>query len=240
MLEINLLPEDRRPDDTIEPERLAIMVAGVLVAGVLGVVIAYYYLVAIPVMKDEIKNRESDIKRLKDQKAEIDKIIAQIETLNKKVQTLDTLTRSRVRYGRLFEVFSNAVPAEGLWLKTMNIQPEAGAVSPGGGKRYVISMTGYAVGSDAMDRRNRLAEFLTKLEDLFVKNTSQVDPKTGVHKFLQAKFNPPRLVATNLITLPVPPAADLEVLKDAVLPKQGLDFSMTISFELAPAQQPGT
>src|SRR3954463_10867667 len=110
MIEINLLPEEMRQTEGTPPARLAVIIVGVAIACVIGFFITKYYVVEIPKMVNEIKNREVEIKELQVKKDAINKIIAEIEVLNTKVQTLDKLIMSRLRFARLLDRLCDSVP----------------------------------------------------------------------------------------------------------------------------------
>jgi len=238
MIEINLLPEELRQTEGTPPARLAAIIVGVVVACGIGVMIGKRYLVDIPVMQSEIKNRESEITNLKKKEQDVKNTIAQIETLKAKVATLDNLIQSRIRYSRLLDRLCDAVP-DGVWFKSFNVLPDNAPPPPGtlpGGKRYMISLTGYTTGKDALEQNARLTTLMNNLDNWF--RVVDVDPKTGINRRLGARFKQPHLIGANWGPVPQPVEKDPKVLKALDAPKDGLDFSMTLGFEL-PQKPPG-
>lgn len=243
MIEINLLPEEMRQAEGTPPARFAVIIAGVVLASGIGVITGKYYLVDIPSMKTEIKNRDLEIAALRQREQNVKDTIAKIETLKQKVATLDNLIQSRLRYARLLDYLCNTVP-EGVWFRSFNMQPDNTPPGPGslpGAKRYMISLTGYTTGGSgataALEQRNRLKDLMDKLEYWF--REVSVDSKTGINGFVGGKFNRPKLVSTVVTSVPQPNERDPKILKALDPPKDGLDFSMTLSFEL-PMKLPGT
>ncbi len=231
MIEINLLPEEMRQTEGTPPARLAVIIVGVAIACLTGFFITKYYVFKIPEMITEIKNREVEIKGLQVKKDEINKVIAEIEVLNTKVQTLDKLIMSRLRYARLLDRLCDAVPAEGAWFRSFNVTGDAGGGGGGPqiGKRYQINLTGYAVGNTDLDRNQKLAELLMNLERQF--RERDVD-KRGINTFLNARFDRPKLIGKTESGLPVPTDPDPKVVAALKAPKVGLDWVMTMTFEL--------
>lgn len=236
MIEINLLPVELRQVEGTPPARLGAILGGIAVAGVLVALVIKFYLVDIPAINLEIKNRDSEIANLQERKKAVEGVIAQIETLQKKVKTLDNLIQSRVRFARLLDTLTNSMPKEGVWFRTFSIQPIAGGGGGlgAGGKKYQINLQGYTTAPSELDRRALLTELINNMEDRF--RVQDVDPKTGISNFLGVKFDRPRLIGfTEISGVPdLPTDTDPKIVR-ALKPrmsKVGLDFSMTLSFEL--------
>ena len=155
-------------------------------------------------------------------------------------KVLSNLVKSRLLYARLLDRLCNAMP-EDVWFKSFNVQtdnaPPPMDLTPGpNAKRYMISLTGFATASTASNpaqARNeeniRLAELMNKLKKWFCEDG--VDDNQ-VSIFLGARFRAPRLITATVMTLPTPLETDPAMLKALDAPKEGLDFSMTMSFEL--------
>ena len=233
MIEINLLPEEMRQAEGTPPARLAVIIVGVAIACVTSFFITKYYVVEIPKMLGEIKNREVEIADLKKRKDAIDKITAEIEELKTKVQTLDKLIQSRVRFARVLDRLCDAVPPEGAWFRSFNVMVDsspAPVTGPSLGKRYMINLNGYTVGNTDVDRVQKLADLMMSLEKQF--RERDVD-KRGINMFLNARFDRPRLINRNFVSsIPPPIETDPKVLKALKPPKEGIDFVMSMSFEL--------
>lgn len=232
MIEINLLPEEMRKAEGTPPARLAVILVGVAMACVTGFFITKYYVVEIPKMVSEIKNREVEIEDLKKRKAAVEKIIADIDALKQKVQTLDKLIQSRVRFARVLDRLCDAVP-EGAWFRSFNVGPDTSPAAAGiaMGKRYMINLNGFTVGNTDVDRVQKLSDLMLNLEKQF--RERDVD-KRGINMFLNAKFDRPRLIKRDFVkSIPtLPPDTDPKILKALRPPTEGIDFVMTLSFEL--------
>jgi len=242
MIEINLLPVELRQVEGTPPARLGAILGGIAIAGVLVAFVIKFYIVDIPAMKLEITNREAEIKNLEERKKSVEAVIAQIDTLKAKVKTLDNLIQSRVRFARLLDTLTNSMPKDGVWFRTFSIQPIGGGGGGlgGSGKRYQINLQGFTTAPSELDRRALLTELINNMEDRF--RVQDVDPKTGISNFLGVKFDRPRLIGfTEVTSIPELPAETdpkiLRVMKPK-MSKVGLDFSMTLSFEL-PAPKEG-
>jgi hypothetical protein len=244
MIEINLLPEDLRQTEGTPIARLAAIMASVVVACGLGVLIAFYYMVYIPRIKDDIKQREADIVNLKQRKEEVDAIEAQIAKLKEKVAALDNLNQSRMRYGRLLNKLCDSMP-EGVWFKGFSVTTDAagGGGPGGGGKRYMITLQGTVTGATPVEMDKRITELVNGMvrEFSIVREEwkgppgATPPPLYGYSKELGAKFFRPEISSIQFINLPVPDLKP-EVIKAINPPTTGLDFSMTFGFEMPPAK----
>jgi Tfp pilus assembly protein PilN len=232
MIEINLLPEDLRQTEGTPPARLFTIIGGVVVSCVLGVFISQYYFVKIPNMKVEIQNRKTEIEDLKKQEIAVNETIKKIATIKAKVATLETLIHSRIRYARLLDRLCDAMP-DGAWFRTFTVQKDTTGGSGGGrGDRYQINVSGYTLGNTDYDKAQKLAELMNSLEYHFMK--VDCDPKTGINKFCNAKFERPNLLSRQHGTLPAPTNKDPRVLKELekIAPKEAFEFVMTLKFEV--------
>ncbi|HYG74080.1 MAG TPA: hypothetical protein VEK08_03665 [Planctomycetota bacterium] len=234
MIEINLLPEEMRQTEGTPPARLATILVGVVAATVISFFVAKFWLVEIPNMKGEIKNRKVEIEALKKRKEEVEKTIAAIDALKQKVDTLDKLIQSRVRFARILDRLCDAVPPDGAWFRSFNVVADNTASSglPGAGKRYKINLSGYTTGETDLDQAQRLFDLMTRLEKEF--RERDVDAKTGVNMFLSAKFDRVTLVNRGATTIPAPQLNDKEkkLLKALKIPTNGMDFVLTMGFEM--------
>ena len=244
MIEINLLPEDLRQAEGTPIARLAAIMASVVVACGLGVLISFYYMVYIPRIKDDIKQREADIVNLKQRKEEVDQIETQIAKLKEKVAALDNLNQSRMRYGRLLNKLCDSMP-DGVWFKGFSVTTDnAGGGAPGGGKRYLITLQGTVTGATPVEMDHRLTDLVNGMVREFsvVKEEwkgppgATAPPLYGFSKELGAKFFRPEISSISYISLP-PLDLKPELIKAINPPTQGLDFSMTFGFEMPPAKQ---
>lgn len=243
MIEINLLPVELRQVESTPPARLGSILGGIAVACVLSFFVIKYYFIDIPAIRLEIKNRETEIANLQERKKAVEAVIAQIDTLKKKVKTLDDLIQSRVRFARVLDSLANAMPKEGVWFRTFSIQPLAAVGAPGlggGGKKYQINLQGFTTAPSEQERRTLLTELINNIETRF--RVEDVDPKTGVSNFLGVKFDRPRLIGfVEMNALPELPQGTDPKIVAALKPrttKQALDFSMTLSFELPAPKEP--
>jgi len=240
MIEINLLPEEHRQAEGTPPARFFAIIAGVVVACGIGFWIGKFYLVDIPTMKTEIAIRDKEIEALKVRQEKMKIVEEELRKSKDKATTLNDLIHSRIMYGRLLSYLMKAVP-DGVWFRSFNVLPDNGPppadLTPlPNAKRYMISLTGYTTakvesfGPEARkDQDDRLAELMNNLKSWFCDNG--VDDKQ-ISIFLGARFRQPRLISKTVTTLPTPMETDAEVLKALAAPKEGLEFSMTMSFEL--------
>ncbi|MGD0092183.1 MAG: hypothetical protein ABSE73_19890 [Planctomycetota bacterium] len=236
MIEINLLPEELRRTEGTPPGRLAVILGGVLLACGIGILIAKIQINDIPTMKDNIKVCELAIKKDTEKKQEIEANRVKINEFEEKNKVLNNLMQSRIRYARLLYTLAKTVP-EGAWFKSFNVSADSGVTPPDvlpGAKRFMIALTGFTTspqrGNPAQARRDEqesLVALMNNLESAFC----TVDKNTKVNTFLGARFRPPKVPQRQVAALPPPPTAD-PGLKAAELPKEGLDFSLTMSFEL--------
>ena len=252
MIEINLLPEDLRQAEGTPLPRLVAIMASVVVACGLGVLCAFYYMVYIPRAKQEIAQRDEDIKGLKVRKAEVDAIDAQIAVLIEKVAALDNLNQGRMRYGRLLDKLTNTVP-EGVWYTSFGVGPDANplpaGVVAGGGKRYMIALAGISTGTSEVEKdkkitetfANIMREFSVAKEEWHGKPGETPPPLYGYSKELGAKFYRPELKDITTTTVPVPQGPDWkpEVVKQVNIPKDGLSFRLELHFEMPPPKTGG-
>jgi Tfp pilus assembly protein PilN len=242
MIEINLLPEELRRTEGTPPTRLAAIFLSVAVACSIGALIVSYYFVKIPGKKQDIATARSEIDSLEKRKAEVEKTREQINNLEAKVKQLDNLTHSRLRYARLLHRLCNAVTqTDGAWLRTFNID-DAGQTAPNAGRRYNVTITGYACGSTPLEMDSKLIEFVGKLRSEFEvapdKEFQGEAPagNVGWCRFINARFYPPVLIAKAKTGLNAPSDIDARVLKQMHVPTTALDFQMTMVFELPPMQ----
>jgi len=244
MIEINLLPEEMRKTEGTPPARMLAIMGSVVAVCALGFFIGQYHFVKIPKIELDIKTVDTDIERLKLEKAELDKINADIGTLEAKVAALDNLQQSRVRYARLLDRLCNSVP-DNVWFRTFTIGNDNQPAAPGGGRRYMISLSGYAAGSTKLEMDRKIIELLNNMKREFSVRPEGPPPANapadyGWNKFINAKFDAPNLLRTTFMKdLPAPPGdLDEKIRKSIDVPRQGLDFTMTFSFEM-PAPKTG-
>jgi len=245
MIEINLLPEELRQAEGTPPARFGAIIAGVVLACAIGFWIGKYYLVDIPGMRTDIQIIDGEIAALKQRKEKIKVMEDELNKNNQKATTLNNLIHSRIRYARLLNYLCNAVP-DGVWFKSFNVQTDNSPLPSDlpplpGAKRYMISLTGYTTASSSgnpaqarKEENDRLAELMNNLAHWFCEDG--VD-KDRVSIFLGARFRAPRLIAATVTNLPPPVETDPLVLKALDAPKEGLEYSMTLSFELPQQSQ---
>jgi hypothetical protein len=240
MIEINLLPEELRQAEGTPPARFGAIIGGVVLACGFGFWIGKYYLVDIPGMKSDMEVVDREIAAKKKQKEKMQTMKDEIEKNDQKAKTLNNLIHSRIRYARLLNYLCKAVP-DNVWFKSFNVQadtspPPTDLTPLPNAKRYMISLTGFATastGSSPGQARNeenvKLAELMNNLKKWFCEDG--VD-ENQVSIFLGARFRQPRLITATVTTLPAPLETDPVMLKALDAPKEGLEFSMTLSFEL--------
>jgi hypothetical protein len=179
--------------------------------------------------------KENLLKRQK----EVDEITAQIEIYNKKIQDLDDLNLSRVRFARLFDRMTNAVP-EGVWFRSFSVNPDASIslrYAPAG-RRYVITMSGNAIGATPQERDHKITELLSNLEKQFnipPENAPVPNPPPedfGFCKFIGARFERPRPSGITTGTLTPLSGIDPKLVVQINPPKEGADFSVQVVFDM--------
>lgn len=240
MIEINLLPEELRQAEGTPPARFGTIIAGVVLACAIGFWIGKYYLVDIPGKNTDIQVVDAEIASRQQQKKKMNEIADELKKNEQKNTTLSNLIHSRIRYARLLSYLCNAVP-DNVWFKSFNVAsdntPAPADLPPlPGAKRYMISLTGYATASPGVNAAQAREEEDHKLADL-MNNLKHWFCEDGVDKdqvsiFLGARFRQPRLITTSVTTLPPPAETDPVILKALEPPKEGLEFTMSLSFEL--------
>lgn len=245
MIEINLLPEDIRTTEGTPPKRFALYIGFLMLILLMGFYIVQIKTVAIPNMVTRINRTKVEIEQLKKMRDEIDKISAEIDVLNKKIQDLDELNLNRVRFARLFDRLSNAVP-EGVWFKTFTFAADASVsqrYATPGGRRYSITMSGNAVGQTPQERDNKFSELIGNIEKQFniPPPTAPVPVPTpedfGFCKFIGARFESPKPASISVVNLPEIIGIDPKAKAQLSAPKVAQDFTISIAFDmLAPKQ----
>lgn len=245
MIEINLLPEDIRTTEGTPPKRFALYIGFLMLLLLMGFYIVRLKYMDIPNTITRIGREKVLIEDLKKRRDEIDKISAEIEALNKRIQDLDELNLSRVRFARLFDRLSNAVP-EGVWFRTFSFAADASVstrYATPGGRRYAITMSGNAVGNTNQERYLKFSELMNNIEKQFnipPQNAPVPVPTPddfGYCKFIGARFDPPK--PTNLANAALPPmqGVDPKALQQLNPPKNASDFTISLAFDMMPVKQ---
>lgn len=240
MIEINLLPEDIRTTEGTPPKRFALYIGFLMLVLLLGFYIVQIRQVQIPNMAQKINLDKVEIEKLKKMRDDIDKITAEIDILNKKIQDLDELNFSRVRFARLFDRLANAVP-EGVWFRSFTFAPDA-SISPRyntpAGRRYAITMAGNAVGATPIDRDRKVTELISNIEKQFNIPPASAPVPTplpedyGFCKFIGARFETPIPSGITTSPLNVLQNIDPKAIQQLNPPKEGSDFTITMSFDM--------
>ena len=162
--------------------------------------------------------------------------------MEERLLALEKLDQGRVRWTRVLNQLCEGTPDE-TWFRSFNIGSDtsaAAALAAPGGKRFQIALTGYAVGTTPKDMDNKLTQLLDQLSEKFGAPGDRPEQEGGpmpapkLDPFLRLKFDRPRILSYNRID--IPKGGDPK----AFYPPKGLDFSLTISFELPSMDQPGT
>lgn len=239
MIEINLLPEGIRTTEGTPPKRFALYVGFLMIFLGLCFVIGTMITRDIPAMNQKIQTANVDKESLLKKQKEVDELTGKIDELNKKIADLDNLNQSRVRFARLFDRLTNAVP-EGVWFRTFQVGPDASVslrYQPAG-RRYSINMTGNAVGATQQERYHKITELLSNLEKQFnippesAPVPTPVPDDYGFCKFVGARFERPK--PSGISSTPIPPLTgmDAKVVSQINAPKEGADFSVQIIFDM--------
>jgi hypothetical protein len=205
--------------------------------------IVKYIKVEIPNVNQKIALAGIEKETLIKKQKEVDEISAKIDELNKKIADLDDLNLSRVRFARLFDRLTNAVP-ENVWFRSFTVAPDA-SVSlryPPAGRRYAITMNGNAVGATTLERNHKITELLSNLEKQFnippesVQAPSPLPDDYGFCKFVGARFERPKpngITTTAIVPLQ---GLDPKVVQQINAPKEGADFTVQIVFDMPAAK----
>src|ERR1043165_2214342 len=246
MIEINLLPEGIRTTEGTPPRRFALYIGSLMLFLGLCFFVGKYVKVLIPDMVHKIEMADADKKLLQQKQKEVTDITAKIDDLNKKIQDLDDLNLSRVRFARLFDRLTNAVP-EGIWFRSFAVTPDATVSTKylAAGRRYAIVMNGNASGNSIQERNHKITELVSNLEKQFnippesAPVPNPVPEDFGFCKFIGARFERPKL--SGISTAALSPMTGMDPKQIAVLnpPKDGADFSVTIVFDMPAAKNTG-
>ncbi len=247
MIEINLLPEGIRTTEGTPPRRFALYIAFLMLFLGLCFTIGKYIRVELPRANNNIAMATTDRDNLVVKQKQVDEISAKIDELNKKIADLDDLNLSRVRFARLFDRLTNAVPPEGVWFRSFVVAPDASAslrYAPAG-RRYAITMTGNAIGPTNLERYRKITELLSNIEKQFnippeaapVPNPLPDD--YGFCKFVGARFERPRPSGISTTNLPIMTGVDPKILAQLNPPKEGADFSVQLVFDMPAAKNQG-
>lgn len=210
-----MTPPDESQPVKPSPWSLAALAAGAIAGCLIVVAAAKYYLVEIPVLKTEIRNRDAELACLQQRAWAVRQIDAQIGALKERVVLLDALDRGRVRHSRVLDRLCTSISAqEGVCVRSFRILPDVAPPPPGAGpgdKRYVMAVSGAVLGASAKERDDKLSALLGFLAQDFGAG--------GYDKGLRATFQRPVLMAR-------------EAQAAALL------FTLRISYETAPEPPP--
>lgn len=246
MIEINLLPDGIRTTEGTPPRRFALYIAFLMMFLGLCFMIGKYIRVELPRAIQDIQTATILKENLLTKQKQVDELTAKIDELNKKIADLDDLNLSRVRFARLFDRLTNAVPSEGVWFRSFTVGPDA---SPSlryapAGRRYAITMTGNAVGPTNLERDRKITELLSNIEKQFnippesAQIPNPIPDDYGFCRFIGARFERPK--PSGISTTPLPPmtGVDPKVIAQLNPPKEGADFSVQLVFDMpAPKAQ---
>src|SRR5260221_3532154 len=98
MIEINLLPVGIRTTEGTPPKRFIMYVGFLVTAAVLCIYVFKWKYVEIPKANERIEVSKKEVETLTAKKTEVEQISAEIDKVNKKIQDLDDLNLSRVRF----------------------------------------------------------------------------------------------------------------------------------------------
>lgn len=239
MIEINLLPQSVRTTEGTPPRRFGLYVGFLMLLLALGFFILQYITILTPGMIRKIQTATVDRDILLAKQKQVDDIIAQIDALNKKIADLDDLNLSRVRYARLFDRLTNAMP-EGVWFRSFSVSPDSSVslrYAPAG-RRYAVTMNGNAIGENTAIRNHKFTELLSNLEKQFnVPPESAPVPNPipddyGFCKFIGARFERPIPSGISTSGLNALQGMDPKQLLKINAPKEGADFSVKIAFDM--------
>ncbi|MFH0939122.1 MAG: hypothetical protein V1899_07575 [Planctomycetota bacterium] len=233
MIEINLLPEELRRAEGTPPARLLTIFMSVALVCIIGSLIGSYYFKAL-CKHQAITQANSDIDSLQKRKVVVDQTQTEIINLKEKVKALNNLIQSNARYGRVLHRLCNAMP-NGVWLRTFAVTSDPNpSAMPTSGKRYQIALTGYTTGLTALEMDRKLTDLMNNFRREFevpdkLPVGQPLPPDFGWCKFINAKFSLPQLIGATRVDLAAP---DIDPKIKISVPKEGLDFQLTLSFEL--------
>lgn len=248
MIAINLLPQEmRKPEGTPLP-RLLTVLGGALVLSIGGVFAFQYYIVTLPAVRNSIATSQTEREAAQKVADEVDKLDASIRKVNQKVNALNNLLNSQLRWARLLDRFSRAWP-EQCGVRTFRIQPEGAAVpNPTAGKKFRLSLTGYTTGESDQECQRKVTEITANLMREFevaAQKAAGAAPEeapkadAGYSKFTGLKFDEPVLQRY----VPKPEGiGEVTGLKGAAkaqhkMPSRGLEFDMYMDFHMKPPLQ---
>jgi len=179
MIEINLLPPEYRKADATPLPRLATIILGVLCATLGLVFVASYALMEIPNTQALIKQATGEKTGLEERAKRVDELKKQVAEVGDRLAALDTLSYNRIHWAALLDKLSQAVDeTTGITFRKLRIEIDNTAipVAPGGapgapqagnaaqqGKRYKISIDGYAGGETSAEPSDKIKTLIDKL-----------------------------------------------------------------------------
>ena len=237
MIEINLLPDELRKTEGSPPARLLSILLSVVAACCLGVFIGNYRMNKIPQTESNIKMVERDNEDLTKKRKKVEEEQSALNNLEQKVKALDNLGKTRILYGRLLTNLWKAIP-DNCWLRDFQVTADNMGANPTGGKRYTMSFSGRTTGAKDSDRQKTLHDLIAGLKRVFeVSEDTRALPgeplssDKGFNKFNNARFSTPFLQTEQTVDL-TQVKLDPQIANQVQQFKTGLDFQMTMSFEL--------
>ena len=169
MIEINLLPEEKRRSERTPLPRLMTILAGVVTWGVLIVVLITFFAIKIPGLEKKKKTIAAAKASLEQQAAKYDECLRKLAQMSVRQDVYKDLARKRVRWAVLLDQLAPAEP-NGLWLKAFKVVPQqavGGLPGRGGAKPGAkVTMEGYAASPEgSASAEDLLTEFVSKLKE---------------------------------------------------------------------------
>jgi Tfp pilus assembly protein PilN len=132
MIEINLLPEDRRKKESRMPKidisRLAMLglpilkISSLVIAGFIAAQLTLFAFGIYSKMRHESSRKELD--RLSSQKKEADAIKKQVNVINTKMTAIDELMVKRFSWARKLDSLNDTITS-GIWLNSLSFEEKA-------------------------------------------------------------------------------------------------------------------
>jgi Tfp pilus assembly protein PilN len=212
MIEINLLPPDRRPIERTPLPRFVALLVGILVIGAELFYAFLFHAIRIPNDKEALGQLKVNAERKKTDAAQADKYQKAIDDLNVRTKAVVDLIRNRNKTWVWTPVLDHldepSVLPDEVWLTKLDVKPPAGK-SPGS-----ATIIGFVRGG-VHERIDKFAEFVGNLR------TDEV---------IEKRFNV-QLKAVQTVELPKPPK---DYRSARVLPREALAFELLLEVRGAP------
>ena len=247
MIEINLLPPEMRKSDGTPLPRLLTIIVGIIVLALGMVFASNYHFVKVKGEEAAIRDLETRKKAAEKITVEVDKITKDIEKFQLKVNALNNLELSRIRYSRLLFQIRQAM-IDGSVLSSFKIKNAGGAAIGGPvGSKYEIELKGYTTGAN-QEECARMFDTLYKNFKKYLMDADLVpvaeegkplNKYAGYNNFLKLKFIDRIPGDLKFIENPKTPKGLPKDYRDFVMPKMAAEFLVKLPLVGPPLEQGG-